>query len=267
MFEFVFIDPSPNLELLSRTLHSMGRTVVNVYTKDFTVFHPKNLWVFMDGRHFRINDGKGAPDADIMVCMLKKPFFAKFRLKSLKEKLSAIDPLLAGGTFQDYMLFTGQLKTGAELPITVSSLSFDEITAKYPTSTVVTSRLPAPNGKHAVTYWRTDYDIAEALGNDYYFFFDGKSRHELYRRDNLLVTVSEQKTKLDWLKQMNPTLARFQFEKVKSVSFHQNQNPWLQKYSSKIYIVNDYSWQGVYVQMPENWAKTFRKLVCIEKKR
>ena len=268
MYEFVFIDPSPNMELLAKYFQSnIGHTVLNIYTKNFNALHIKNLWVFAGDKHFRLNDKKNTQEADPMVFKLKKPFFTKFCLRNLKEKLSKIDPLLSNGTFKDYILLTGQFKVGADLPITISNLSFDEIVAKFPTSTIIASRVPAQSGKHTITHWQTDYDIAEVLGDDYYFFYDGKTRYELYKEDNYLVTVTEQKIAANWLPRINPTLARFSFKKAKSVNFHQNQNPWLQKYSSKIYLVNDYSWQRLAVQMPENWFKAFKKLLFIEKKR
>ena len=267
MFEFIFIDPSPNMEMLSTNLrNNMGRTVKNIYTKSFTNLRPKNIWVFIENKHFRLNNTRSNQEAEYMICKLKKPFFTKFCLRKIKDKLSEINPMLAHGTFQDYILLTGQLKTGADIPITVSNFTFDEVVSQYPSSTIITSKVPASGGRYAITHWRTDYDIVEAMGDDYFFFFDGKYRHELYRENNCIVTVSEQKTSLDWLKQVNPTLLRFNFERISSINFHQNQNPWLQKYSSKIYLLNDYSWQGSSVQMPDNWTKTFKKLVCLEKK-
>ncbi|MDR0454007.1 MAG: hypothetical protein LBH05_04255 [Deferribacteraceae bacterium] len=269
MYEFVFIDPSPNLEMLSTTLRSnMGRAVKNIYTKDFTSLYPQNLWVFMGGKYFRLSYLKNIIEAENpMICKLKKPFFTIFSFREIKRKLLNIDPMLACNTFQDYLLFTGQLKLNAKRSITVSDITYNDAVFKYPESIIITSKVPAPDGKYAITHWRTDYDFSEALGDDYYLFFDGKNRHEFYRENNCFVTVSEHKTNLDWLKKLNPTFARFNFEKVKSINFHQNQNPWIQKYSSRVFIVNDYCWQELAVQMPDDWIKTFRNIICLENKR
>lgn len=245
MPEFIFVNPSPNMEVAAKAVASMGRTVERVYTKDFTPVSPKNLWAFIGGNVVKIEEKKPAAEADANVCVMKKPFFTKRFTNLVKNKLNEINPLVAPVTFTDYILLSSSLWRDADIPAETGKVTFDELLSKYPASKIITSKVPAPNGRYFCTRWRTDYDVLDALGDDYFFYFDGRMVHELYRMGEDLVSISENKNSLDWLKRLNPTFNRFSFEKVSSVSYHQNMNPWLYKYTSKIIMLNDYTWQTV----------------------
>ncbi len=267
MTDFVFINPSPNMEEVAAMITNNGRTTKSIFTKDFSQMTPKTLWAMTGYSAIQLGTSSMPADAYSAISNMKKPFFASMRIGFIKDRLAAMGPVFQNGTFQDYVLLTSSFWSKNDCERELSDLSFEQAIERNTSSVIVTSSYPHPSGKYSISRWRTDFDMNDALGQGYYFFFDGKMRHEIYCTGNDFICISDSKNKLDWLKKMNPTMARFAFEKTASVNFHQNVNPWIQKYSSKVYLLNDYTWQGISVRMPENWAKSVAKHLCAENKK
>ena len=267
MTEFIFINPSPNMEVVAKSVQDTGRSVMRMFTKEYINMRPESMWSFINCKRSSLTDKRAFTELDSNLTNLKKPLFPSFKYKYVNKKLTEIDPFIKSGTFQDYILLTGQLWRDADVPFKINDISFGEVAAKYPSSTIITSKMPAAAGRYATTFWRTDYDVQDALGNDYFFFFDGLNRYELFCVGEELVTVGPANEKLDWLKKVNPTIARFAFEKTHSMTFHHNRNPWIKRYSANVVLLNDYSWQDASVKLPDNWVKAVRKIICEDKKK
>jgi hypothetical protein len=265
MADFVFINPSPNMEQVAKTVVNMGNSALRLFTPDYISQKVNTLWCYAGGDFSELSASRGIRDIDSNILSLKKPLLAKFKYRYIKQKIAEINPKISSCNFQDYILLAGQYWKEAEVPVEISELDFDRILAKYPSHTIIASKIPALNGKTNMTIWRTDYDFQEALGNDYYFFFDKNGRHEIFCDEDRLVTISEQKN-LNWFKDINPTMKRFAFEQIRSVNYHVNTAPWIQKHSSRVYLVNDYSWQGISTVLPEAWARAVHKAISIKKK-
>ncbi|MDR2883482.1 MAG: hypothetical protein LBV09_00055 [Deferribacteraceae bacterium] len=266
MPEYIFVNPSPNMNLAAKSLSLLGRDVQSIFTKDFVQTRPTNLWAFIGTDIAQIVEDKGL-DADTNITTLKKPFFTNRFNSYVKNKFNELNPKLSYASYQDYILLSATLWREDSPKIELSSLTFEEVLAKHPTSKIVTSKVPHSGGRCHCIRWHTDFDVEEALGDDCYFYFDGKQVHQLYRMGGDIVTVSEQKNSIEWLKKVNPTFNRFTFEKVGAVTYHKNVNPWLLKYSSKVILMNDYSWQGISAQLPESWAKGVAKYLNGEVKK
>ncbi|GAB7140433.1 hypothetical protein RsTz2092_03810 [Deferribacterales bacterium RsTz2092] len=255
MSEFVFVNPSPNLELIACELEAYGREVSRVWTLEMLRARPANVWAFVGQKYSRLNGHLAKDKLDGNVTNLKKPFFASFKYRYVRQKLININPEVANGSFQDYILLTGEIWNDTKSnPPAFSKQTIDGVIAQYPDSIIITSQLPAYSGKRVVSMWESDYDVLDALGDDYYMFFEGNTRHELLCLEGKLRCVSDSAS-LDWLARLNPTMKRFKFENISSYSFIQNTNAWLDKYSSSIFIVNDYSWLNFAVRMPDSWAR------------
>jgi hypothetical protein len=267
MADYVFINPSPNMEEVAKSVYNNGCTTEIIYTKDYVRFVPEAVWAMMGGKATRLGTTRMPADVYTAVCNMKKPFFSRFQRSFVKERLAAIHPDVQGGTLQDYVLLTSPFYSGADMPFSLSEYSFDQIVERNGSSYIITSSYPTGGGKYSMSHWRTDFDMRDALGKGYFFFFDGRARHEIFCRDNEFIYITEGKNKLDWLKKMNPTLSRFAFEKLSSTNFNQNTNAWIQHCGSRVFLINDYSWQGISVKMPENWARSVAKYLCIDKKK
>jgi hypothetical protein len=212
--------------------------------------------------------GDGSLSAEIVgeICKIKKPLFSGFRSKNLKTLIQKDIPEIASPSFQDSVLLTSAFWKNPAKEIKRSEYSISDIVSRFSNSSIITSYIPFGGGKRTISYWRTDYDAAEALGNDYFFFFDEDTRHELYYQDKYLVCISSNKHKLEWLKKINPTFGKFSFERVKSENFMYNTQPWVQKVSSKVFLINDFSWRSVSAQLPEAWVKTLGAYLLNDKK-
>jgi hypothetical protein len=266
MTDFVFINPSPNLELVAKNLRSFGRSVDIIYSKDFVSTRPASFWAFFGDEYMRLGDGTLSSDTLNEICKIKKPLFSGFRGKSLKALIQKDVPDVVSATFQDSVLLTSAFWKNPTKEIKRSEYSISDIVSRYSNSSIITAYIPFGGGKRTISYWRTDYDAAEALGNDYFFFFDDDTRHELYFQDKHLVCISGSKHKLEWLKKINPTFGKFSFERVRTENFMTNTQPWVQKVSSKVFLINDYSWHGVSAQLPDSWVKTLGAFLLSDKK-
>jgi hypothetical protein len=266
MTDFVFINASPNLELVAKYLKSFGRAVDILYSKDFVSTRPASFWAFFGDKYVRLGDGTLSPETLNEICKIKKPLFSGFRGKNLKNLIQRDTPDLISASFQDSVLLSAPFWKNPTKEVKRSTYSISDIVSRYSNSTVVTAYLPYGGGKRTISLWRTDYDAAEALGNDYFFFFDDDTRHELYFQDKHLVCISSSKHKLEWLKRINPTFGKFSFERISSENFMSNCQPWVQKVSSKLFLVNDYTWHGVSAQLPDNWTKTLGSFLMSDKK-
>lgn len=265
MADYVFINPSPNMELVAKTVMNMGNSARRIFTSDYTGKSVDTFWCHAGGSLFELDNSRKAKELDGAVMCLKKPLFANFRYSYIKNKTAAVNPAVISSNIQDYVLLSSHHWKEAEVPVEVSDLNFDGVLSKFPQHIIVASMIPASGGKRNITAWRTDYDFQDALGNDYYFFFDKNGRHEMFSDGDRLVTISDNQKNLNWLKNINPTMNRFAFEKMKSVNYHVNTKPWIQKYSSRVYLVNDYSWQGISAVLPDGWAKAVQKAISVKK--
>ena len=266
MNSIVFINPSQNMNLVQNMVQTMGRETIKIYTKDYSPHKCDNAWICLDSSISGLLN-KNSIAADQMICDIKKPFFASLNRKNVRNKLLQVNLNPESCSFQDYIILTAQVRKQRSETSPSGKKSFDEIVKSYPNSIIVASEIPSPSGKVYITKWRTDYDLKESLANDHFFFFNKKGRHELYRNENNeLITISEHSPRVDWLKDINPSFIRFAFEKMSSITVHQNRQNCIIKHSSKIYLVNDYSWQTLFTQMPDNWVKNMAKHLCSIKK-
>jgi hypothetical protein len=254
------------LELVAKYLRSFGRSVDIIYSKDFVSTRPASFWAFFGDEYTRIGDGTLSSEATSEICKIKKPLFAGFRSKNLKNLIQRDIPEIASASFQDCILMSSAFWKNPTKEIKRSEYSISDIVSRFSNSKIITAYIPFGGGKRTISHWRTDYDAAEALGNDYFFFFDDDTRHELYFQDKHLICISSSKHKLEWLKKINPTFGKFSFERVKSENFMNNTYPWVQKVSSKVFLVNDYSWHGVSAQLPDTWVKTLGTFLLNDKK-
>ncbi|MDR2870887.1 MAG: hypothetical protein LBV04_10590 [Deferribacteraceae bacterium] len=268
---YVFINPSPNLEILAKAVHNRGHSVTRVHTIEHIDKRPDELWAFIGGQHYVLTERR-LSEVEPNVISVRKPLFPSFKQRKINAKLTEVNPELEAGSFQDQILLKGSLWT-REIPVLEANLSYDQAIEKYQGATIVTSRVFATHtgrpvksvGTYCISFWRTDFDIHEALGNDYFFFFDKTMRNELYRVGDELMTITAMPPSIDWLKAANPTLARFAFEKVRSFTFQQNRNPWIERMPNNTYLINDYSWQGISVRLPEAWEKAVVKVIASKK--
>jgi hypothetical protein len=269
MAEYVFINPSVNARLVANFLNANGRQTLYVYSKDYFELRPKALWAFFTDSIVRLGNRETVQDVIDKILVLKKPLFPKFTSRALKWRLKEIHEALFTGSTQDYLLFNTSFREYDETTVEKSSYTVEELVAQHAElSIVVTDFYPSSAGKFSMSRWRTDCDAAQAFGKDYYFFFDGSKRHELYCDGDEIICVSDVKNKLDWLKEIVPTFSRFAFEKVGSVTFCKNTNSFLQKLFAKVFLINDYSWFGICADMPNSWVNACgRFLLFTNKKR
>jgi hypothetical protein len=256
MPKFLFINPSPNLKLIANALLISGQAVQSVYTADYSDFIPKEFRIFMGTRH--VQDRYPGAQPSSWALQLKKAFFSS-KNKQVQEILDALDPMLAFGSAQDCALLGGEFWREPRMPLERSDMDTAELIAAHPNATVFTAQLPASNGKHYLIKWQTDFDAEKTLGKDYFFFFDGKHRHELFYSDGALTSLSPSKN-LDWLFKLNPAMKKFEFSQINAQRLHRNMSTWLAKHS-RVWLVNDYSWQRVSIKLPQEWADRIIEMV------
>jgi hypothetical protein len=255
MAEYVFINPSVNARLVAKFLKTNGRKAICVYSKDYFELRPKAVWAFFADNLMRLGNKEPVQDVINEILVLKKPFFPKFASRALKWRLKEIHEALFTGSLQDYLLFNTSFRECDKTAFERSPYTAEELITQHSAlSIVITDFYPSQAGKFSLSRWRTDCDAAQTFGKDYYFFFDGSKRHELYCDGNEIICVSDVKNKLDWLKEIVPTFSRFAFEKVSSVTFCKNTNSFLQKLFAKVFLINDYSWFGVCAALPDSWV-------------
>jgi hypothetical protein len=269
MAEYVFINPSINARLVAKFLKTSGREAICVYSKDYFELRPKAVWAFFADTFMRLGNKEPLQDVINEILVIKKPFFPKFASRHFKRHLKDIHEALFTGSIQDYLLFNTSFREHDEEAVEKSQYTAEELIAQHSAlSIVITDFYPLPTGKFSLSRWRTDCDAARTFGKDYYFFFDGNKRHELYCDGDEIICVSDAKNKLDWLKEIVPTFSRFAFEKVNSVTFCKNTNSFLQKLSAKVFLINDYSWFGICAALPNSWINACgRFLLFTSKKR
>jgi hypothetical protein len=268
MAEYVFVNPSFNARLVAKFLRANGRDAVCLYSKDYFELQPKAVWAFFADSFVRLGNKELIQNVINEILVLKKPFFPKFASRSLKRCLKETHEALFTGSVQDYLLFNASFRQYSKTEIEKSAYTAEELIGQHSAnSIVITDFYPSPTGKFSLSRWRTDCDAAQTFGKDYYFFFDGGKRHELYCNGNEIVCVSDVKNKLDWLKEIVPTFSRFAFEKVDNITFCKNTNSFLQKMFAKVFLINDYSWSGICAELPNSWVSACGRFLLFTDKK
>lgn len=267
MIDMVIVNPSANMKKIAMEIEQRGYKTAFVRTNDIPYFCPEKVYYFFNGYSVYFSaQSQGVVEKDDGVFLFKNGLMSRFRLGSVDKKLKSVNHDLAGGYYNDYVMFRrGVLEYDAvseneKLP------EYSDISSvcKYFDSSVVAASAVTGNSPVKMASWKTDYDLAETFGKDYFVFFTPEGRLDAFFYNDALYTVGKAKNHIEALIHLNKSLRKFSFEKISECGLITNYSPWITENSTPGYfLVNDYSFSRNSVSMPAAWYDKCASFICM----
>lgn len=271
MADYIFLNPSANLLLLSEYVKNMGYNVKLVKNEQFPEISPDNVHIFYDGTSRSFTRKGEARGSARQFMKMKKGIFSGISNRQVRQELSSFSRGVACGDIVDLALFKRQsLETGkVNLSPVSSASSFSDIAEDNSDAVIVTGYMEFVAGNEKLTMYDTDLDIKDALGNDYFVFMINGVRVELCCAGNRLVTIGHKKDDvIPMITSQMPFLKKFGFKRVKELIISRNRMPWIINSLDKgLMILNDYSYFNASVRLGPDWLAKVGKYICAGKHR
>ncbi len=268
---FVFVNPSPNMLLLSKHVKDFGLYTQYVFTEDYFNNNSKKLHYFFETKSISYeNTTFQSSNIDSKIYLFKKSFLNNIRFKSYKSEFHNLSNDFQEGNFVDLQMLKSQ---NIEIipKISVDKVnSFKEILRNYYNYNIVCSYLPSDmysenTETEQVVIYKTDMDVRCCFGDDYFIIFIDNYRVELFCIDGLLHIVTPKNIHpIELMMNKFSFMKKFSFEKQKELLIIRNRFPWIMK-SEEIILLNDYSFFNTSVKMPNEWYENLGKHLCTGK--
>jgi hypothetical protein len=269
--KFLFVNPSPNMFLLSKHIKSFGYDVEYVTTVNSLNNKSLKLYYFYNEKitHFDLtvleqeaNDSKSY--------LFKNNFINNLKYKSYKSEFASILPGFPIGNFVDLQLLKKQ-RVKDILPIPSKTVnSFEDVLNQNSDYFIVLSWIPYElysdsSNVENITIYETDMDIKSCFGSEYFIIFINNKRIELFCIENKVYLVAFKGiSSLDLLKQKFSFLSKFSFILKDEFQIIRNRQPWV-KTKKNVLLLNDYSFFNLSVKMSDNWYESLGRHLCIGK--
>ncbi|WP_022852036.1 hypothetical protein [Limisalsivibrio acetivorans] len=271
MNEFIFLNPSPNLAGIAEFVKHCGNRVRLVNNGQFPPISAKNVHCFSGGSYTTARGDVSGKEPNTDLCnKTKKTLFSGFISKKISGALSEFGNDMTCGNIVDlYLLRSGAVDSYRIEDQTGEPVSFQTISNENPEATIVTSYMEFLAGSEKMCMFDTDFDLKEALGEDYFILFTHDGRLEICAQGNRLITIgSKTLDHLRFLQGIFPFMKHFTFKRVKELVISRNRQPWaLSHVDKRLVLVNDYSYFNISVKMPSSWTEKVGKMLCSEKQR
>ncbi len=271
MSDFIFLNPSPNLLKLTENIRSRGYIVKLVKNEQFPDVNAENIHVFYEGSYmtfFRNDPPQGKMSG---FGRIRKGFLPSLVSASVKKELRGLSKDFACGDVVDLCLMKRRslLESNIEISSVSSAASFSDIVEDNGNAVIVTGYMEFVAGSEKLSMYDTDFDLKEALGNDYFVFFTKTSRIEMCRSGNRLLVVGSRKDDhLSMLCDQMSFLKKFNFKRVKELIISRNRMPWIINHIDKgLVLLNDYSYFNVSVRLEPEWFDRVGKNLCADIRR
>lgn len=271
MADFIFLNPSPNLLKLAENIRSRGYMVKLVKNEQFPDINAESLHMFYDGT-FRTFFMEDMPQSSMRPFMrTRKSFLAAFAHGFIRRELRSFSKELECGDNVDLCLLKRQslLENRLETAAVSSAATFSDIAEDNRSAVIVTGYMEFVAGTEKLSMYDTDFDLKEALGNDYFVFFIKGKKIEMCRSGNrLLVIGGKHDDQLDVIKHAMPFLNKFNFKRAKELIISRNRMPWAINYIDKsLILLNDFSYFNVSVRLESEWFDKAGKQICADIRR
>lgn len=266
MADFIFLNPSTNLLKLADNVKGRGFQVKLVKNEQFPDITADNVHIFHDEGFDTYFQGKQPIGSTRQFSKLKKGLFSGFSQRSVRGELVRYSRDYCLGDIVDLAVMKRKsLETNRVTLSPVSSASsFSEIAEDNSNAVIVTGYMEFVAGNEKLSMYDTDFDLKEAIGNDYFVFMNQKMRLEMCCSGNRLVTIGHKKDDhLGFLYTKMPFLKKFEFKRVKELIISRNRMPWVINSLDKgLIILNDFSYFNVSVKMSTDWFDKVGKYIC-----
>lgn len=256
---------------LAENIRSRGFMVKLVKNEQFPDISADNVHFFYDRSYctFFQND---APIGKIgQFSKLRRGFLSGLSQFMIKYSLKNISPDLACGDSVDLCLY--KRHSLAENQYDISSVnraaSFSDIVEDNGNAAIVTGFMEFVAGGEKLVMYDTNFDLREALNNDYFVLFFKTVKIEMCRSGNRLILIGKKNDDClgELIKHM-PFMAKFNFKKVKELIILRNRMPWVVNNIDKgLLLINDYSYFNVSVKLEPEWFDKVGKHICADIRR
>lgn len=271
MADYIFLNPSANLLLLSENVKSRGYSVKLVKNEQFPDISPDNVHIFYNGTFSSFSRKANASGSLRPFMKLHKGILSGLVNRQVRKELASYSSCVGCGDVVDLSLLKRQALETAKIQVaTVSSAtSFSDIAEDNSDAVIVTGYMEFVAGSEKLTMYDTDFDIKEALGNDYFVLMLNGVRIEMCCSGNRLITIGHKKDDvIPMLCAQMPFLTKFGFKRVKELIISRNRMPWVVNSLDKgLMILNDYSYFNASVKLGPDWFDKVGKYICSGKHR
>jgi len=271
MADYIFLNPSPNLLKVAENVRNRGFDVKLVKNEQFPDITAENVHVFYDGGYRTFYQNEPGLGTSKRFMKLKKSFLSGFSVRNVSGELRDISGGLGCGDIIDLSLFRRQaLEDNNMVTSPVSSASsFSAIAEDNGNAVIVTGYLEFVAGSEKLSMYDTDFDINDAIGNDYIVFMCDGQRVEMCRSGNRLVIIgSKSSDNLAFLSSKLHFLNKFSFKRVKELVISRNRMPWvMNSLDKKLILLNDYSYFNISVKLTSEWFDKVGKQICADRQR
>lgn len=267
MIDMVIVNPSANMKKIASEIEQRGYKTAFVRTNDIPYFYPDKVYYFFNGYSvYFSSQPQGSVEKDDGVFLFKKGLMSKLRLGSVEKKLMSLNHDLSGGYYNDYIMFRRGVLEYDTVSVKDNLPEYSDISSvcKYYDSAVVAASMVTGNSPIKMALWKTDYDLLETFGRDYFVFFTPEGRLEAFFYNDALYTIGKAKNHIEALMSINKSFNKFSFEKIREFGLIGNYSPWISENSTPGYfLVNDYSFSRNSVSMPAAWYDKCASFICM----
>jgi hypothetical protein len=271
MADYIFLNPSPNMLKIAETVRSFGKNIKLVKNEQFPEIDAVNIHMFYDKGFNTIFPGDSENGDIKSFSRMKKNLLSNMTLNKVKSELGTYSKELQCGDIVDLCLIKRDCLCEKDISATPvsSATSFTSIAADNENATIVTSYMEFLGGNEKLIMYDTDFDLKEALGNDYFLFYLDNLRVEMCSSGNRLVTVGPKELDhIGLIADKMKFLKKFNFKKVKELVISRNRMPWVvNNVDKRLVLINDYSFFNISIRMTSQWFEKVGRYICTDKQR
>jgi hypothetical protein len=269
---FVFINPSPVLCKISDNIKSKGFNVKLVKTNEIPMHDRiKSIHYFYNNNILTIKDNLSIQDnmkALNFSYNFKKSFF-NFKSKKFVNLKEFFNEDLIGRITDLQILKLNSVCSYVEFEYEKKD-SYSHVFNDYNDNWIfIASWYPDEinfhkSSKYYMEIYRTDFDVKETFGNDYFVIFTDKNRIEIFGIDDYFYLVSDNSENLleDILKKFK-FLDKYKFDKIKKFKILRNDNNYVVKSKGNKHVLfNDYGFFSATANMPKKWIDSSGAFLC-----
>ncbi|TCK58333.1 hypothetical protein [Seleniivibrio woodruffii] len=271
MADYIFLNPSPNLLKVAENVRNRGFDVKLVRNEQFPDISAETVHVFYNGTYKTFFQDEPGLGNSKRFMKMKKGFLSGFSVRAVSFELGSISRGLSAGDIVDLSLFRRQAieDTYTSTQKISSASSFSAIAEDNGNAVIVTGYMEFVAGSEKLSMYDTDFDINQALGNDYIIFMEDGHRVELCRSGNRLVVIGNKNNdNLAFLSSKLHFLNKFSFKRVKELVISRNRMPWvMNSLDKRLILLNDFSYFNVSVKLSSEWFDKVGKQICADRQR
>lgn len=256
---------------LAENIRSRGFMVKLVKNEQFPDISADNVHFFYDKSYETFFQNDPAQGKIGGCTRLRKGFLSGLNQFMIKHSLKNISQSLSCGDSVDLCLTKRRslAETKHDISTVSRAASFSDIVEDNGNASIVTGFMEFVAGGEKLSMYDTDFDIKEALGNDYFVLFLKNMKIEMCRSGNRLIIIGKKNDDcLGVLLDSMPFMKKFNFKKVKELIILRNRMPWIVNTIDKgLLLINDYSYFNVSVKLEPEWFDKVGKHICADVRR